>query len=139
MHVSEQRTVNSEQKNPVVEIRKIVHVVLPRIPFEKIARTTLGRRYRLSLVICGDSLARKMNRTYREKSYAANVLSFPLAKNEGEIFLNAQAARREAKEYDVSLKERLTLLFVHACLHLKGVRHGKKMDASERNLLRKFL
>lgn len=121
-----------------VEIRSFAKGSIPKVPFQRIAREVLGRRYELSLVLCGDSLARKINRQYRKKSYAANVLSFPLDASEGEIFLNVQAARREAKQYDVSLKERLTLLFVHACIHLKGLRHGKKMDALEQKTLNKF-
>ncbi len=117
----------------------MVRDTVPRIPFEKIAREILGLRYRLSLVICGDSLARKMNRTYRKKSYAANVLSFPLDKNEGEIFLNIPAALRETKESGVALRARLTLLFVHACLHLKDMRHGQAMDRKEQRFLKMFL
>ena len=112
---------------------------VPRIPFEKIVRKILGKRYSLSLVICGDSLARKMNRMYRKKSYAANVLSFPLGKNESEIFLNIRAALRETKESGVTLRARLTLLFVHACLHLKGMRHGQAMDRKEQQFMKMFL
>src|SRR3989344_579754 len=109
-----------------------------RIPFEKIAQAILGKNYELSLVICGDSLARRMNREYRlpslmlrqasKKNYSPNVLSFPLSKTEGEIFLNARAAAREAKKYHVPFNERMTLLFAHGCLHLKGLRHGAKME-----------
>ena len=64
------------------------------IPYEKIANAVLGTKYELSLVICGDALARKMNHKYRKKSYKPNVLSFPLSKNEGEVFLNVRAAAR---------------------------------------------
>ena len=37
-----------------------------RIPFEKIARAVLGARFELSLVLCGDTLAQKMNAEYRD-------------------------------------------------------------------------
>lgn len=127
------------RRAPNVEIRYVTRGSLPRVPFSNIAESTLGKRYELSLIICGDTLARKMNRTYRKKTYAANVLSFPLSSTEGEIFLNVQAARREAQEYGVSLRERLTLLFVHACLHLKDMRHGEAMEKKERQLLKKFV
>lgn len=126
------------RRAPSVELRSMTRGKVPRIPFERIARTVLGTRYELSLVLCGDALARKLNRTYRKKGYAANVLSFPLEENEGEVFLNIDAARREAKKYGVMLKARLTLLFVHACLHLKGVRHGHRMETREQTLLKKF-
>jgi len=125
-------------RQSTVSMRKTVRASGPRVPFERIARTVLGKRYELSLVVCGDSLARRMNRTYRKKGYAANVLSFPLGKNDGEIFLNVQAAAREAKKYGFSLRERLTLLFSHGCLHLKGMRHGSAMEERERTLVKKF-
>lgn len=109
-----------------------------RIPFEKIARDVLIKGYQLSLVLCDDSLARKINRTYRKKDYAANVLSFPLDAHEGEIFLNIEAAEREAKRFSVSLRSHLMLLFVHGCLHLKGLGHGVAMENSEERTLKKF-
>jgi probable rRNA maturation factor len=120
----------------------------PRIAFEEIARLILSERYDLSLVVCGDSLAERVNRRYRlpalkfqqagKKDYAPNILSFPLGIYEGEMFLNVRAAAREAKKYGVPLKERLELLFVHGCLHLKGLRHGRTMEATEQKILRAF-
>lgn len=78
-----------------------------------------------------------MNRLYRRKRYAPNVLSFPLGTHEGEIFLNLECARREAKRYKVPLRARLALLFVHACYHLRGFRHGAVMERLERAALKK--
>jgi len=109
-----------------------------RVPFEKIARTVLGGKYELSLVICGDLLARRMNREYRKKTYKPNVLSFPLSKTEGEIFLNIRKAEREARRFGVSAQARLALLFVHGCFHLKGLRHGRIMERHEARILRRF-
>ncbi|OGG77881.1 rRNA maturation RNase YbeY [Candidatus Kaiserbacteria bacterium RIFCSPLOWO2_01_FULL_54_24] len=122
-----------------VEVRNTTRTKFPRIPFESIARKILGSHYELSLVICGDARARSLNRKYRKKGYATNVLSFPLTKNDGEIFLNMRAAEREAKKYNVSLRTRLMFLFIHACLHLKGVRHGPKMELLEQKTLKQFI
>jgi rRNA maturation RNase YbeY len=108
------------------------------LPFEGMAKMVLGRNYDLSLVICGDTLAQKMNRTYRKKTYAANVLSFPLSKLEGEIFLNVRAAEREARKFGTTPRARLALLFVHGLLHLKGLPHGRTMERKERQVLRAF-
>jgi rRNA maturation RNase YbeY len=109
-----------------------------RIPFEKIANAILGSRYDLSLVVCSDSLAQKMNARYRRKTYKPNVLSFPISKTEGEIFLNVRCAEREARRYGVSPEARLALLFVHGCYHLKGLAHGRIMEGLERRTLRRF-
>lgn len=122
-----------------IAIKKTIRGKVPRIPFEKIVREILGSRYELSLVICGDTLAQHMNATYRKKSYKPNVLSFPLSKQEGEIFLNIPCARREAKQYSTTLEKRLALLFVHGCFHLKGLDHGGYMERMEQKILRKFV
>ena len=121
-----------------VSITKTIRGPVPNVPFEKVARAILGARFELSLVICGDDLARRMNKKYRKKSYSPNVLSFPLSKDEGEIFLNVPKAKREARQFGVSLRERLALLFVHGCFHLKGLRHGRIMESKERRILRAF-
>ena len=111
---------------------------VPRLPYAKIARKILGKSYELSIVICDNKLARSLNRTHRKKGYAANVLSFPLDSDEGEIFLNTEAAAQEAQRFDVSFRSRLLLLFVHACLHLNGLKHGKKMNLLEGRFVRQF-
>lgn len=113
------------------DLRNTTRGKTPRIPFEKIGRRILGTRYSISLVVCGDTISQRLNRTYRNKTYKPNVLSFPISRTEGEIFLNVRKAEREAKRYGVSAGERATLLFIHACLHLKGLNHGEKMDKLE--------
>ncbi|OGG53853.1 rRNA maturation RNase YbeY [Candidatus Kaiserbacteria bacterium RIFCSPHIGHO2_02_FULL_55_25] len=121
-----------------VDIRKTVRGPVPRIPFEEIAKNVLGAQYELSLVICGDELARRINRENRKKTYAPNVLSFPLGKLEGEIFLNIRKAEREAREYRTTLRARLALLFVHGLYHLKGLDHGARMERLEHTTLKRF-
>ena len=121
-----------------VEITCTVRGPVLAIPFEKIAKDILGKNHSLSLVLSGDKLTRKINRTYRKKDYPANVLSFSLSKNEGEIFLNVRKAEREAKVAGISARARIALLFIHGCLHLRGFRHGTAMEKLERNTLKKF-
>ncbi len=121
---------------PEMEIRKTIRGSLPRVPFETIAKKALPRGYQLSLVICGDQLAQRMNITYRQKSYRPNVLSFPNDKLEGEIFLNVRCAAREAKKFNIPYAERLALLFAHGCLHLAGLDHGNAMESKEKSLLK---
>ena len=137
------------------EITKTLRGSVPRIPYEKIADAILGKSYELSLVVCGDGLARRMNKEYRKKNYRPNVLSFPLSKTEGEIFLNVRTAAREDPNYNgvvgrgaarrlpTSLLKRMArnhiaYLFVHGCFHLKGLRHGRIMEAQEQRILRIF-
>lgn len=93
--------------------------------FSKIKGKILGKKFELSLVRASDSLMQRLNRTYRKKNKTANVLAFPLSKTSGEIFINPLRAEPFGVRF----------LFIHACLHLKGMRHGATMNRVEKNLL----
>ncbi|MBP9757278.1 MAG: rRNA maturation RNase YbeY [Candidatus Pacebacteria bacterium] len=120
------------------DIKVTVRGKVPRIPFEDMARAVLGPKYTLSVVVCGDRLAQRMNKEYRNKTYYPNVLSFPLAKYDGEIFLNIRKAEREARSMEISTVKRAALLYVHGLFHLKGMDHSDKMEREEQNILRRF-
>jgi rRNA maturation RNase YbeY len=122
----------------IVEIRTTVRSHIPSVPYEDIARHILGERYQLSLVICGDTLARNMNVRWRKKTYSPNVLSFPYDEWSGEVILNVRKAGREARAGNVSVRDRLGLLFVHACHHLKGLDHCDEMDRLEAAARKRF-
>ena len=121
----------------MLDIRYTVKDIV-RVPFKKMAEAALPKDYQLSLVICGDRLAQRMNKEYRKKTYRPNVLSFPLSKNEGEIFLNIRKAAREARVMRISTNARIAHLFIHGCFHLAGHNHGDRMDALEAKVLKKF-
>ena len=124
--------------SPSIDIKTTIRGSMPRIPFEAMAHAVLGKTYELSIVVCGDTLSRRMNIEHRNKSYRPNVLSFPITKTEGEIFLNLRCAAREAQRGGISLQKRLALLYVHGLFHLKGMDHSDKMEAEEQRILRRF-
>ena len=108
------------------------------MPFARMKEEILGKRYRLSLVFAGDALSRSLNKRYRKKDKVANILSFPMDKKEGEIFINLKEARKDAPLFKKSYNAFVAHLFIHGCLHLKGLAHGSKMEALEKSTLRKF-
>lgn len=121
-----------------IRVSKRKDVSLTSFPFADIAAAVLGKNYQLSLVLCGDRLAQRINIEYRKKDYFPNVLSFPIFPGEGEIFLNIRKAEREARQFGVSAKQRIALLYVHGLFHLKGLDHSDHMEAEEQKILRKF-
>ena len=132
----------------IIDIKTTIRGSVPRIAFEDIARAILGSSYELSLVICGDDLARRMYLEHRKyavkglrptsKTYASNVLSFPLSDTEGEIFLNIRKAEREARQLGTTPRDRLAYLFIHGCFHLKGLDHSDTMEAAEARIMKRF-
>lgn len=124
--------------SPTTDIKLTIRGPKPRIPFEDMAKAVLGSSYSLSIVICGDKLSQRLNREHRNKTYYPNVLSFPIDKNEGEIFLNLRKAAREAKHMNTTTLKRVALLYVHGLFHLKGLDHSDHMEAQEQKILRRF-
>lgn len=110
----------------------------PRLPYEEIKDVILGKQYQLSLTFVGTTRAQQLNKTYRKKTYAPNVLSFPLDKNHGEIVITPIVAKREAPKFGLSAKGYVAYLFIHGCLHLKGYGHGDTMDKLEKRYMQKF-
>ena len=99
--------------------------------FRKIKDKVLGESYDLSLIFVGVKKIKELNTKYRDKKYATDVLSFPLDKNSGEIFINLDIANKKSKEFDRTSSNYLSFLFIHSLLHLKGFDHGSRMEEKE--------
>lgn len=110
----------------------------PKHDYQSMAAAVLGKTYELSLVFHGATRAQHLNQESRGKSYVPNVLSFPLTKQTGEIYIYPGAAKKEAAQFDLSERGYVAYLFIHGLLHLKGLDHGKEMEQKEQTLLRKF-
>ena len=80
--------------------------------------------------IVGEREGRSLNRAFRKKNYATNVLSFPYGKNQGDVVLCHPVIRREARAQGKSVAAHYAHLVVHGCLHLRGYDHEKKRDAA---------
>jgi rRNA maturation RNase YbeY len=109
-----------------------------KVPYREIKRTILGHRYQLSLNFIGRTRATTLNQQYRQKSYSPNVLSFPLDKTVGEIFICPEVSISEAKSYNLSPDGYIAFLFIHGLLHLKGYDHGDNMDKLEQKYIKLF-
>lgn len=126
------------QENKNFEVTIKTKGKLPSLPFENIKNEILGKKYILSLVFIGDTRSKKLNEKYRGKKKPANVLSFQLEKNEGEIFINPNQAERDSKKFDTTKSKFIGFLFIHGLLHLKGCSHGSTMEGMEKTLKKKF-
>ncbi|MEK7070424.1 MAG: rRNA maturation RNase YbeY [Patescibacteria group bacterium] len=106
--------------------------------FANMKEDVLGKDYELSLVIVGKDEIRKLNKSYRKINEATDILSFPLSKNEGEIFLCPEIALKEAPRFGRSYENFLNYLFIHGLTHLKGFEHSSRMDVKEERIRKKF-
>ncbi|MDN3517355.1 rRNA maturation RNase YbeY [Aquisalimonas lutea] len=92
--------------------------------------------------------ARALNRDYRGRDYATNVLSFPCEIPEafgpsgelGDLVICAEVVAREAQEQGKPLQDHWAHMVVHGTLHLLGYDHeedgdAEVMEARERMIL----
>ena len=85
-----------------------------------------------------------LNREFRNKDYATNVLSFPYESEPvvcGDLVICAPVVEREASEQGKSLEAHIAHLIVHGVLHLQGYDHetskadARRMENRERAIL----
>ena len=99
----------------------------------------------------GSSEGRRLNRDFRARDYATNVLTFvydrPAASGEnalaGDIVLCVPVLKREARALGRSLRAHCAHLVIHGALHLQGYDHesdkdARVMEALETELLASF-
>ena len=84
----------------------------------------------VTLRIVGEAEGRRLNRTFRKRDSATNVLTFRYDETRGDIVLCHPVIRREARAQGKSLAAHYAHLVVHGCLHLRGYDHEKKRDAA---------
>ena len=111
--------------------------------WDKMRQKVLGKNYELSLVFIGDKKSKKLNTDFRGKKKIANVLSFPIDKNFGEIFINFPNAKKECKKFERNTENFIDFLFIHGLAHLKGHDHikedeAKKMENFEKKIRKEF-
>jgi probable rRNA maturation factor len=106
--------------------------------FELIKKEILGSKYELSLVFCTANRIKSLNKIYRNINKSTDILSFPLSKISGEIFICKAETKKMAREFDRSYDNFQVFLFIHGCVHLKGYNHGLKMEKIEAKFRKKF-
>src|SRR3989344_1202090 len=104
--------------------------------YERIKNDILGKKYSLSIAFVSERKSRQINKKYRKKDKAANVLAFPLDSDHGEIILCKPVIKKEAKnKYDQKYFHR------HRRGHLRhsssGGRISQRRKISENNRSRR--
>ena len=100
----------------------------------------------VSIAIVSDRRIRDLNRTYRRKDYATDVLAFPDPKSLipnhylGDIVIARGVAKRQARAARHAERDELRVLALHGLLHLLGYDHERdsgRMSRVEARLRRK--
>lgn len=103
-----------------------------RHQFRKWALAALEREAEIALRLVGSAESRELNRSYRGKDYATNVLTFTLNDDPlmGDIVLCAPVVEKEAAEQGKLVEAHYAHLLVHGLLHLQGYDHESAPEAT---------
>jgi probable rRNA maturation factor len=86
----------------------------------------------ITVRVVGEAEGRSLNREYRGKDYATNVLSFPYESEPlvmGDLVICPGVVAKEAAEQNKALDAHYAHLTVHGMLHLQGWDHDNDEDA----------
>ncbi len=117
-----------------VQYASVADVLPTRPQWRRWFKAALQRDVSLTLRIVDEVEGRDLNKAYRGRDYATNVLTFvyddtvPLS---GDVVICAPVVEREAAEQGKDLLSHYAHLAVHAALHLQGYDHENDADAEE--------
>jgi probable rRNA maturation factor len=92
----------------------------------------------VAVIFVDDDFMRKINRKFAKRRKTTDVLSFGMNEGEnmavdypslGDIYVSLDQAKRQAKDYRVSLRAEARRLVIHGLLHLLGYDHKRKTEA----------
>ncbi|HMG76214.1 MAG TPA: rRNA maturation RNase YbeY [Pyrinomonadaceae bacterium] len=109
---------------------------------EKTVRAIRKDKKDATIVFVSDNAIKELNRRFRGKNYATDVLSFPSQVEAfeighqsqlGEVVISVHRARVQAKEHGLTFSGEVKQLILHGLLHLSGYDH--ETDSGEMNRL----
>ncbi|MBK7991716.1 MAG: rRNA maturation RNase YbeY [Comamonadaceae bacterium] len=110
-------------------------IALPRHKVARWIRHALAADAEITVRIVGLEEGRALNRDYRHKDYATNVLTFDYTREPlvtADLVLCAPVVAQEAREQGKTLQAHYAHLLVHGTLHAQGWDHEtSRADAEE--------
>lgn len=126
---------NNEYDKTYDGYEKIYH----KLALYTLSILALTKEYEMSVTLVNNETIHKMNKDYRFKDYATDVISFENGTEDifdgsidlGDIFISVDKALEQAREYQHSDARELSFLFVHGLLHCLGYDHLNKEEELE--------
>ncbi len=128
---------------PRVTVQRAVDAAPAAALLRKYALAAAAPGARVTVRVVGAAEGRLLNRSFRERDYATNVLSFSYDRLHGDVVLCHPVITKEAKIHGKALAAHYAHLVVHGILHLRGRDHARaaeagRMERDEIRILRRL-
>jgi probable rRNA maturation factor len=109
----------------------------PLLAFARQLESDVAQGRAFCCLISGDKELHRLNRHFRKKDYATDVLSFPHSaegraspsrgndRHLGELAISLDRARAQAAHFGHSVEDEIRILMLHGVLHLTGLDHAR--------------
>ena len=141
---SDEKAWSKKLKNKDIFFKKICKAFPKKYKF-------LNKKVTFSLLLSNNKNIKKLNKVFRNKNKATDILSFPFNKNIkitkntylGDIIISYNYLDKPRSQNLKLFKEKVIKIFIHGFLHLLGFDHKKNRDYSkmlkEENFLFKYV
>jgi probable rRNA maturation factor len=135
VEISSSVKLSPKEKRRLETYLKFVPEVFSALLKKKIISSQKEQGFIVSLLLCGNSKIKTLNREHRQKDKVTDVLSFPgqedLRNNIpseklvhlGDLAISIPVTRKQALRFRISFEEEFIHLFFHGLLHLLGFDH----------------
>lgn len=142
-------SVLMDNRQSKIEVNEKIEALVEQV-VQKALEIEVEGDYEVSISFVDNEEIQSLNKQYRGKDYATDVLSFPLMEFEetdenfddaeeyvqedillGDIVISLEKAREQADEYGHSFERELAFLAVHGVLHLLGMDHEDETQEKE--------
>jgi len=104
--------------------------------------TLWQKKCEAGVIFVNNTYIKKLNKRYRKVNQVTDVIAFQMEKNKesmapitfsprilGDIFISADRAKIQAKDFGHSVRKEIAILTIHGILHLLGYNHKRRKDA----------
>ncbi len=123
---------NTAWKKKNRNISKIFNKILKNLPTGYISK---NKKIIITVLLSNNFKIKKLNKVFRKKNKATDVLSFPIRKSIdknffylGDIVISYEFMNKPITTSLVQFKKKVAKIFIHGFLHLAGFDHKKKRD-----------
>jgi probable rRNA maturation factor len=108
---------------------------------EDVLRKINAQNWTMAIVLCNNDFIKELNKKFRDKDEATDVLSFPNGETRrgnydaGDIVISLEELENNAAYFSVDKHEELKRLIIHGILHLNGMDHETN-DVDKEDMLK---